>query len=80
MVEQIHEILCAITSLCSTSEIKGVLPTTLLYDIAKFTEYVIIAFFWMTHSETFYQNTPEDLHFSESTSENGEDQATAQAA
>ncbi|KAJ7254502.1 hypothetical protein C8J57DRAFT_1722081 [Mycena rebaudengoi] len=38
MVEQIHEILCAITSLCSTSEIKGVLPTALLYDIAKFTE------------------------------------------
>ncbi|KAJ7260990.1 P-loop containing nucleoside triphosphate hydrolase protein [Mycena rebaudengoi] len=38
MVEQIHEILCAITSLCSTSEIKGVLPTVLLYDIAKFTE------------------------------------------
>ncbi|KAJ7258212.1 hypothetical protein C8J57DRAFT_1720798 [Mycena rebaudengoi] len=38
MVEQIHEILCAITSLCSTSEIKGVLSTTLLYDIAKFTE------------------------------------------
>ncbi|KAJ7240915.1 P-loop containing nucleoside triphosphate hydrolase protein, partial [Mycena rebaudengoi] len=37
-VEQIHEILCAITSLCSTSEIKGVLPTALLYDIAKFTE------------------------------------------
>ncbi|KAJ7240903.1 hypothetical protein C8J57DRAFT_1561900 [Mycena rebaudengoi] len=38
MVEQIHEILCAITSLCSTSEIKGVLPTALLYDIAKFAE------------------------------------------
>ncbi|KAJ7265581.1 hypothetical protein C8J57DRAFT_1620523 [Mycena rebaudengoi] len=38
MVEQIHEILCAITTLCSTSEIKGVLPTALLYDIAKFTE------------------------------------------
>ncbi|KAJ7240914.1 hypothetical protein C8J57DRAFT_1527246 [Mycena rebaudengoi] len=38
MVEQIHEILCAITSLCVTSEIKGALPTALLYDIAKFTE------------------------------------------
>ncbi|KAJ7267734.1 hypothetical protein C8J57DRAFT_1717316 [Mycena rebaudengoi] len=38
MVEQIHEILCVITSLCSASEIKGVLPTALLYDIAKFTE------------------------------------------
>ncbi|KAJ7277237.1 P-loop containing nucleoside triphosphate hydrolase protein, partial [Mycena rebaudengoi] len=38
MVEQIHEILCAIISLCSTSEIKGVLPTALLYDIVKFTE------------------------------------------
>ncbi|KAJ7280609.1 P-loop containing nucleoside triphosphate hydrolase protein, partial [Mycena rebaudengoi] len=38
MVEQIHEVLCTITTLCSTSEIKGVLPTALLYDIAKFTE------------------------------------------
>ncbi|KAJ7268482.1 hypothetical protein C8J57DRAFT_1612585 [Mycena rebaudengoi] len=38
MVEQIHEILCIIITLCSTSEIKGVLPTALLYDIAKFTE------------------------------------------
>ncbi|KAJ7254535.1 hypothetical protein C8J57DRAFT_1236776 [Mycena rebaudengoi] len=38
MVEQIHEILCAITSLCSTSEIKGVLPMALLYEIAKFAE------------------------------------------
>ncbi|KAJ7252445.1 hypothetical protein C8J57DRAFT_1474117 [Mycena rebaudengoi] len=38
MVEQIHEILCAIISLCSLSEIKGVLPMALLYDIAKFTE------------------------------------------
>ncbi|KAJ7261933.1 hypothetical protein C8J57DRAFT_1633369 [Mycena rebaudengoi] len=38
MVEQIHEIFCTIAKLCSTSEIKGVLPTALLYDIAKFTE------------------------------------------
>ncbi|KAJ7288595.1 hypothetical protein C8J57DRAFT_1642642 [Mycena rebaudengoi] len=38
MVEEIHEILCYIVALCSTSEIKGVLPTALLYDIAKFTE------------------------------------------
>ncbi|KAJ7264244.1 hypothetical protein C8J57DRAFT_1624734 [Mycena rebaudengoi] len=38
MVEQIHEILCTIATLCSKSEIKGVLPTALLYDIAKFTE------------------------------------------
>jgi hypothetical protein len=80
MVEQIHEILCAITTLCSTSEIKGVLPTALLYDIAKFAESVVIAFFWMTQSETFWQNTSEDLHFSESTAENGKDQATVQAA
>ncbi|KAJ7265635.1 hypothetical protein C8J57DRAFT_1718273 [Mycena rebaudengoi] len=35
---QIHEILCIIVQLHSTSEIKGVLPTALLYDIAKFTE------------------------------------------
>ncbi|KAJ7261958.1 hypothetical protein C8J57DRAFT_1232093 [Mycena rebaudengoi] len=40
MVEQIHEILCTIAKLCSTSEIKGVLPTALLYDIAKFSEYL----------------------------------------
>ncbi|KAJ7261930.1 hypothetical protein C8J57DRAFT_1513713 [Mycena rebaudengoi] len=38
MVEEIHEILCTIAMLCSTSEIKGVLPTALLYDIAKFSE------------------------------------------
>ncbi|KAJ7261969.1 hypothetical protein C8J57DRAFT_1471260 [Mycena rebaudengoi] len=38
MVEQIHEILCTIAKLCSTSEIKGVLPTAVLYDIAKFSE------------------------------------------
>ncbi|KAJ7248809.1 hypothetical protein C8J57DRAFT_1672681, partial [Mycena rebaudengoi] len=38
IVEQIHEILCTIVALCSTSEIKGVLPTELLYDIAKFAE------------------------------------------
>ncbi|KAJ7243469.1 hypothetical protein C8J57DRAFT_1243416 [Mycena rebaudengoi] len=35
MVEQIHEILCTIVVLCSTSEIKGVLPMELLYDIAN---------------------------------------------
>ncbi|KAJ7253873.1 hypothetical protein C8J57DRAFT_1473713 [Mycena rebaudengoi] len=51
MVEQIHEILCAITTLCSTSEIKGVLATAVLYDIAKFTEYVVVAFFWVTHTQ-----------------------------
>ncbi|KAJ7258835.1 P-loop containing nucleoside triphosphate hydrolase protein, partial [Mycena rebaudengoi] len=38
IMEQIHEILCIIVQLHSTSEIKGVLPTALLYDIAKFTE------------------------------------------
>ncbi|KAJ7256104.1 hypothetical protein C8J57DRAFT_1473124, partial [Mycena rebaudengoi] len=32
----IHEILCIIVQLDSTSEIRGVLPTALLYDIAKF--------------------------------------------
>jgi hypothetical protein len=39
-MEQIHEILCIIVQLHSTSEIKGVLPTALLYDIAKFTQSV----------------------------------------
>jgi hypothetical protein len=57
-----------------------VLPTALLYGIAKFTEYVVIAFFWVTHSETSWQNTSEDLHFSHSTAENGKDQETVQAA
>jgi hypothetical protein len=40
IMEQIHEILGIIVQLHSTSEIKGVLPITLLYDIAKFTESV----------------------------------------
>ncbi|KAJ7216916.1 hypothetical protein C8J57DRAFT_1482981, partial [Mycena rebaudengoi] len=48
MVEQIHEILCAITSLCSTSEVRGVLPTALLYDIAKFTETLQKIFTFLT--------------------------------
>ncbi|KAJ7262045.1 P-loop containing nucleoside triphosphate hydrolase protein [Mycena rebaudengoi] len=38
IVEQIHEILGTVVTLHSTSEIKGVLPTALLDDIAKFTE------------------------------------------
>ncbi|KAJ7245277.1 hypothetical protein C8J57DRAFT_1725305 [Mycena rebaudengoi] len=38
IMEQIHKILCIIVQLHSTSEIKGVLPMALLYDIAKFTE------------------------------------------
>ncbi|KAJ7245231.1 hypothetical protein C8J57DRAFT_1679767 [Mycena rebaudengoi] len=38
IMEQIHEILCIIVQLHSISEIKGVLPMALLYDIAKFTE------------------------------------------
>ncbi|KAJ7262900.1 hypothetical protein C8J57DRAFT_1231507 [Mycena rebaudengoi] len=38
ILEHIHEILCIIDQLDSTSEIRGVLPTALLYDIAKFTE------------------------------------------
>ncbi|KAJ7241784.1 hypothetical protein C8J57DRAFT_1558541 [Mycena rebaudengoi] len=38
MMEYIHEILCIIVQLHTTSEIKGVLPTAVLYDIAKFTE------------------------------------------
>jgi hypothetical protein len=40
MMENIHQILCAIVKLYSTSEIEGALPTALLYDIAKFTESV----------------------------------------
>jgi hypothetical protein len=38
IMEQIHEVFCIIVQLHSTSEIKGVLPVTLLYDIAKFRE------------------------------------------
>jgi hypothetical protein len=36
----LHEILGAVAKLHSTSEIKGVLPITVLHDIAKLTEYV----------------------------------------
>jgi hypothetical protein len=56
------------------------LPMALLYDIAKFAEYVVFSIFWMTHSETLWQHTSEDFHCSESTAENGKDQATVQAA
>ncbi|KAJ7025645.1 P-loop containing nucleoside triphosphate hydrolase protein [Mycena alexandri] len=38
LVEQIHAVLCAIMNLCSTSETDGVLPPTILYNIARFTE------------------------------------------
>ncbi|KAJ7290073.1 P-loop containing nucleoside triphosphate hydrolase protein [Mycena rebaudengoi] len=38
IMEHIHEILCIIVQLHSTSEIKGVLQRALLYDIAKFAE------------------------------------------
>ncbi|KAJ7264339.1 hypothetical protein C8J57DRAFT_1512412 [Mycena rebaudengoi] len=38
IMEHIHEILCIIFQLHSTSEIKGVLPMAVLYDIAKFTD------------------------------------------
>ncbi|KAJ7244704.1 hypothetical protein C8J57DRAFT_1680711 [Mycena rebaudengoi] len=38
IMEHIYEILCIIVQLHSTSEIKGVLPIAVLYDIAKFTE------------------------------------------
>jgi hypothetical protein len=37
--DEIHEILCTVISLYSTSEKDGELPPGLLYDIAKFTEY-----------------------------------------
>jgi hypothetical protein len=39
IMEHIHEILCIIVQLHATSDIKGVLPMALLYDIAKFTEW-----------------------------------------
>ncbi|KAJ6549613.1 P-loop containing nucleoside triphosphate hydrolase protein [Mycena vulgaris] len=38
MVEQIHDIMCTIISLCSMSELDGGLPPALLAEIAKFTE------------------------------------------
>jgi hypothetical protein len=40
MIEQIHKILCAIVQLYSKHETDRALPPALLYDIAKFTEYV----------------------------------------
>ncbi|KAJ7170238.1 hypothetical protein C8R43DRAFT_944763 [Mycena crocata] len=36
LVEQIHEILCAIVDLYSRSHMNGILPPTLLYNIAQF--------------------------------------------
>ncbi|KAJ7206155.1 hypothetical protein C8J57DRAFT_1484863 [Mycena rebaudengoi] len=45
ILEHIHEILCIIVQLDSTSEIRGVLPTALLYDLAKFTESLEKGFF-----------------------------------
>ncbi|KAJ7123298.1 hypothetical protein C8R43DRAFT_959103 [Mycena crocata] len=38
MIEQIHEILCAIIHLYLTTEIGGVLPPPVLYDVANITE------------------------------------------
>lgn len=40
MVEHIHEIIGAVIHLYSKNETNGMLPTALLYDIAKFTESV----------------------------------------
>jgi hypothetical protein len=42
MIQDIHEILCTIVKLYAMPENQGVLPTNLLYDIAKFTEYGIL--------------------------------------
>jgi hypothetical protein len=40
MIAQIHEILCTIIHLYSVVQTDGALPPAILYDIAKFTEYV----------------------------------------
>lgn len=40
MVEDIHEIITTIIHLYSQTETDGVLPPAVLYDMAKFTEYV----------------------------------------
>ncbi|KAJ7278390.1 P-loop containing nucleoside triphosphate hydrolase protein [Mycena rebaudengoi] len=38
IVQQIHEILCTVVKLSTATEVNGVPPTALLYDIAQFTE------------------------------------------
>ncbi|KAJ7271592.1 hypothetical protein C8J57DRAFT_1601135 [Mycena rebaudengoi] len=51
MIEQIHEIMCTIIMLYSTSEIGGVLPPEVLYDIAKFVEALQMVFTFMKTQE-----------------------------
>lgn len=79
MVEQIHEVLCVIVRLYATSEIEGVLPTAVLYDIAKFAECVKCLDMNFDAQADFqvtrYQNSSKDLHISESAAGNGENQA-----
>jgi hypothetical protein len=42
MVEQIHEILCAIIGLYSSTAMDRILPPDVLCGIGKFTEYAIL--------------------------------------
>jgi hypothetical protein len=42
MIEQIHEILCAIIGLYSSTAMDRILPTEVLYDIATFIEYALL--------------------------------------
>jgi HD superfamily phosphohydrolase YqeK len=75
MVQQIHEILGTVVKLHSTSEIRGVLPTALLHDIAKFTEYVKLQSSASSScTETLLKNHREGLHTSETAAEYGENQ------
>jgi hypothetical protein len=39
MMEDIHRVLCAIISLYTATQNDGILPPTMMYDIAKFAEY-----------------------------------------
>jgi hypothetical protein len=61
ILEQIHEVLCIIAKLCSTSEIKGVLPTALLYEIAKFTEYATLSFSY-AHTLIHHHRTLQKIY------------------
>jgi uncharacterized protein YqgV (UPF0045/DUF77 family) len=53
IVQQIHEILCTVVKLSTATEVNGVPPTALLYDIAQFTEYGQFSSDFLAHFNSF---------------------------
>jgi hypothetical protein len=76
IVEQIHEILCIVVHLYSEVETDGALPTVLLYDIAKFAEYV--PFFFLNEILSS-QHTAKNIRLSENAAGDGQDQTAFKA-